>query len=82
LLVAGVLVRAWPGRRCNPLQAALYGALVAGSIHAFIESGMLSAGSVFALNYWLIALAAVRFRSLANERTSGSRLGPAPESRG
>ena len=78
VLVAGVLVRAWPGRRSSPLQAAIYGALVAGSIYAFIESGMLSAGSVFALNYWLIALAAVRSRSLADQGTERIATGSRP----
>ena len=66
VVVAHVLVRGWPGRRTSPLHAAVYGAVVAGTIHASVEAGMLAAGSVFALNYWLVALAAVRLRSLAD----------------
>jgi O-antigen ligase len=63
LAVANALRRGWLGPRVYPLWTAVYGALVAG-VTSF-ESSMLSAGSIFAFNFWLVAAASVRLGTIA-----------------
>jgi O-antigen ligase len=66
LLAAGIaLRRGLPGDRADPLRTAMYGALVAGLLNGIVESSMLSAGSVFAFSFWMIAAASVRLGTLA-----------------
>lgn len=51
-------------RAASPLDHAVVGALTAGVVVQLFESGMTSAGSIFAFTFWLIAGAALRLRSL------------------
>ncbi len=72
LLVVGTALRhGWPSGRDHPLRAAVYAALVAGITSEIAESSLLSAGSVFAFPFWLIAAASVQLSILAKPDPHG-----------
>lgn len=65
LVALGLALRSvW--RVSDPRMLVALAAFVAGSFSQIIESGLTSAGAVFTLTYWMIAMAAIRLRALAD----------------
>lgn len=65
-VLSGVLRLGWSGDRVDPLRAAVYSALIAGTVSAFAESTLLSVGSVFGFTFWFLAAASAHLRWLAS----------------
>ena len=70
LVLSGALIFGWPSAGADPLRAAIYGALIAGSVSAVVESTLLSVGSIFGFTFWFLAAASVHLRWLASADSS------------
>lgn len=61
ILIASALARA----RLDPVGVGIAGALSAGGVLMFVESGLTSAGSIFGWHFWFLAAGGLRLASLA-----------------
>jgi hypothetical protein len=71
-IVAGVIALALKNLRTpsgDYFEAAVFGGVVSGASNQLFESGLTSAGSVIAFNFWLLVLASIALRRLSRERT-------------
>jgi hypothetical protein len=71
-IVAGVIALALKNLRTpsrDYFEAAVFGGVVSGASNQLFESGLTSAGSIIAFNFWLIVLASIALHRLSTERT-------------